>query len=320
MLAMGQERASKIITQCDAAEIRALMAAAETLGDLSEELLESLVDEFEALCDANDGVLESTGALQSIIEEALTPEQKAELSVGPGAAEMALRNSTIWELLDRIKQEDLIDFLLEEHPQVGACVLSKLPTKKSAEIISMIEGQPRQDILAAMMVSRAALPEAIEVLEDILKERFSRSLGVKAETGGGKQLAGMFNELDVELSDNLFEELSEIVQPQRIQMVKSLMFRFGDLPTLDKTDVAKVVDEVPTDIMTIALRDTDLLIRDLVLDSMGQRTRRMMEAELSTPSSNTPEDIKTAQKTVASAVLGLASAGAIKIPEPQIAA
>ena len=43
----------------------------------------------------------------------------------------------------------------------------------------------------------------------------------------------------------------------------------------------------------------------------------MLEAELETASSASAEEIKDAQKEIASTVLNLASAGAITIPEPE---
>jgi len=320
LLVMGKERAAKVIAQCDADEIRSLMAASNTLKHIEEEQLEALVAEFEKACNSNSGMLETSGSLQDIIDEALTPEQKEALSVGPGAAEMALRSTSIWDLMDQISQDDLIEFLLTENQQISAFILSNLPSKKSAEIVGLLEPEIRQGILASMITSRTAIPEAVNMIEDVLKERFSRSIGVKADSGGSKRLAGMFNELDSDLSDNLFEELAEVVKPQNLQKVKSLMFRFEDIPTLDKTDIAKIVDEVDQETMTNALRDAQPLILDLILGSMGQRTRRMMESELSSPTTIPPETIKAARKSVSSAVLGLASLGVITIPEADVAA
>jgi len=321
LVAMGKERAGKIIAQCSPDEVRSLMVASEGLKNIPEMQLEELVDEFENAMGANLGMLESAGSLQAIIEDSLTPEQKSALNQGPKAAEMALRNASIWELLDRVDQDDLIEFLCEENQQVSAYVLSRLPAKKSAELISLLEGETRQAILVAMISSRPAVTDAVKMLEQVVTERFARVIGLGGNSGGSqKSIAGVFNELDSELSDNLFEELADVVNPHHLQSVKSFMFRFEDLINLEKSDVAKVVDEIPQDLLMLSMRDATPELTDLILNSLGQRTRRMVEAELKTPSTASDEDIKIAKKEIASLVLGLSSNGTIKIPEPDLAA
>ena len=158
------------------------------------------------------------------------------------------------------------------------------------------------------------------MIEKVVTDRFSRAISAKTDKGGHKRVAGMLNELDQEMSENLFTQLEAVVPEEQLRSVKSMMFRFEDLTCLDKTDLAKVFDAVPTELTTLALRGANDLLKTAVLESLGQRTARMMEADLQTPSNATEEEIKTAQKQIASQVLMLSSDGTITIPEADIAA
>ena len=320
LVAMGNERAGKIIGKFNAKEVRALMSASETLGDISEEILEQLVDEFESACESQKTMIKSSGALQSIIEQSLTDEQKEALSQGPDAAKIALRTKSIWEMIDGVNEEDFMEFLISENENSAAFILSKIAPKRSAEIISKLEGDPQKLIVAAMISSRPPLQDAVEMIEKVVTDRFSRAISAKTDKGGHKRVAGMLNELDQEMSENLFTQLEAVVPEEQLRSVKSMMFRFEDLTCLDKTDLAKVFDAVPTELTTLALRGANDLLKTAVLESLGQRTARMMEADLQTPSNATEEEIKTAQKQIASQVLMLSSDGTITIPEADIAA
>ena len=96
-----------------------------------------------------------------------------------------------------------------------------------------------------------------------------------------------------------------------------MMFRFEDIISLDKASRSALFDQVSTEVTTLALRKAEPDLIEAVLAALGQRTRRMLEAELETASSASAEEIKDAQKEIASTVLNLASAGAITIPEPE---
>ena len=129
-------------------------------------------------------------------------------------------------------------------------------------------------------------------------------------------VAGMLNELDRDMTDSLFADLADVVKPNSLQSVKSMMFRFEDIISLDKAARSIVFDQVSTDATTLALRGAEPDLIESVLSCLGQRTRRMLEAELETASSASGEDIKEAQKQIAGTVLDLASAGTITIPAP----
>ena len=73
------------------ADVKALMLASEQMEDVSQETLDALVDEFEEECSRGPGLVDSSATLQNLIEESVTPEQRAFLEEGPQATEIALK-------------------------------------------------------------------------------------------------------------------------------------------------------------------------------------------------------------------------------------
>lgn len=320
LAALGQERAAKILGHFEPEEIRALMVASKELNNVPQELLEILVEQFEGDFSSGIGLLNSSKTIQSIIEETLTPEQMEELRSGPQAVDLSLNTRSIWEIMNEVEDEALIEFLISENAQVAGYVLTRLDAKKSAAIVSLLDQGQRKDIVSGMISSRAPAAEALDMLEGLLKETFGRSAGMKKDNSGQRVIAGIFNELEQELSDQLFDELGDAVQAQKLQSLKSMMFRFEDISLLDNAARSTIFDQIPTELVTLALREAKPELTELILVSLGQRTRRMLEQELKTPTSATSDDIRAAQKEIASTVLNLASAGSLVIPEPELAA
>lgn len=314
---MNKEQAAKILSHFRPEDVKSLILASENLQDLAQETLDELVDEFEQECSRGPGLVDSSSAIQNLIEEALTPEQMASLQEGPNAAEMALKKKSIWELMDKIDDKGLIDFFSTENSDVAGYVLTRLPSKRAASLIAEIPPEIRSGVVAGMITTRPANTDAVDMLEELLKSRFGRAISAGKSSGTQRMVAGMLNELDRDMTDSLFEDLANVVQPTSLKTVKSLMFRFEDLVALDKAALATLFDQVATDVTTLALRKAEPDLIEAVLTALGARTRRMLEAELAIPNSASPDDIKDAQKSIASTVLNLASAGSITIPSPE---
>ncbi|MGI9355223.1 MAG: FliG C-terminal domain-containing protein [Rhizobiaceae bacterium] len=320
LIALGKDRASRLLTHFQPDEVRALLVASKKIEGVSKDLFADLVEQFEQELSERSGIIDTSSEMRAIIEEALTPEEVAELGDSDNEADLQLGGRTIWEVIEDVEDDELLKFLTNENTQASAYVLSKLSSKKSANLISRLEGDDRNQILSSMIASREASPLAVEMLESLLRESFGRSSGGEDAVNGQRRVASIFNELDQELSDGLFDELAGAVHEKKLKSLKSMMFRFEDVGSLDSTELSNLFDQMPTEIVTMALREVAPELKELILGSVGQRTRRMMEAELGTPSSADPADIKAAQKQIASTVLELSSAGRIKLPEPDIAA
>ena len=320
LVALGRERAAKLLEHFQQEEIRTLLLITKELENIPQQVLNDLVEEFEADYQTGAGLMDSSSTMQSIIEDALTPEQLADLKKGEDVVEIALQTKSAWEILEEVDNGELLDFLTVENPQISAFVLSKIRPNKSAEIVSELDSEARKRIVSSMISSRSVLPEAVEMLELILKEKFGRSIGRDKGIGSQRLVAGIMNELDQEVSESLFSELADTVQQDALQSVKSMMFRFADIVVLDAPARAAIFDQVATEVTTLALQEATPELTEAVLSTLGQRTRRMMESELGNASTVSPEDIKEAQKQVTSTILQLAADGAITLPAPELAA
>ena len=100
--------------------------------------------------------------------------------------------------------------------------------------------------------------------------------------------------------------------PRAAEILKKSMFRFSEILGLTKETRSVIFDGVEPDVIVPALQGSDDKMKEVVLDVLSQRNRRMIEAELARASA-AEDAIQAAQRQIASIALGLAKEGKISL-------
>ncbi len=108
--------------------------------------------------------------------------------------------------------------------------------------------------------------------------------------------------------------LSSIAEAKPVDAaaLRSKMFSFNDIIDLPTKSRSILLDRVPTEQLTMALRGTESLFRDTVLATLGARARRLIENELNSDGGS-PKEIATARRAISTLVLQLSSLGEIEL-------
>ena len=127
------------------------------------------------------------------------------------------------------------------------------------------------------------------------------------------RVAGIINQMEREQVEDVLQTI-EASEPVLAQQLKKLLFSFEDIPKLSERARAILFDQVATETLILALRGAEEAIKAAILPALGARTRRMVEAELSSSDSRPPpRDILRAQRLIAETVLKLSEQGTIEM-------
>jgi flagellar motor switch protein FliG len=319
LVALGKPRASQLLKYFKDDEKRALIQAAKSLTAIEQSDLDKLVKEFEAEFTRGAGLIDSSEIMEEILTEALTPEEVQTLSNPAPAPSPPPAPPSAWDMLENADPAKIVAFLGSENLQAGAFVLSRLPSEKSASVIAGLDRTARAAILTRMISMGAVLPAAVEILEKRLREVFGA--GEKADSGAGQaQVASILNQLDKKATEEVMSDLSTSIESGRVSAVRSMLFRFEDIVRLDDSARAAVFDQVPANVLTLALRDAAPEILETALSAIGQRTRRMIENDLKTPGGAKTRDIMDAQRKIVAMIMRLSTEGRIALPSTDLAA
>ena len=133
LLAVGKENASKILSQLDDEEIRAIARSASDLGAVPQAILDSIADEFVIKVTIDGGLRGSSEHVERMLSE-IMPQQQVRQIMADVRARM---NEAVWPRLVELPAHLLAQFLNKEHPQVITYVLSKASASLSAEVVAL---------------------------------------------------------------------------------------------------------------------------------------------------------------------------------------
>lgn len=312
LVAMGKGRASQLLKFFKSEELRVMIDAAHTLKNIPQPDLEELVKEFESEFTIGAGLMDSAESMEKILSEALTDEEMyaiTGMNSDPGPAEPAL---SVWEMLPKVDIDELNAFFSNESPQLCAVVLSRLDSRTAAKLIENLEPGLRKATVARLISSKPVPDNVIQSVEKRLDEAFKLTDTSSGSGEGVTRLAEILNEMKKDVSDDLLEQLTPVVGEKKVEGVKSRLFRFEDLPNISKEARTLLCDGLSTEVLTLALREADEDLKETVLSSISQRTRRMIESELSAGKAR-QTDIEQARKSIAALALRMAAEGRIEL-------
>jgi flagellar motor switch protein FliG len=312
LLAMGRPVAGRLLKYITQAELQAIIHSAQRLRMIPPHELIDLVNEFEDLFTEGAGLMDNAKAIEDILEEGLTPEEVDGL-LGRRAAFEAYEAS-IWDQVENADPAFVAKYLINEHPQTIAYVLSMIPSSAGARVLMEMPERRRADILNRTVALKDVSPKAAQIIEDRIRE-ILRDLDQEQNSTGTVKAAELMNELEKGDVDTLLESL-EILSQEAAKKVRPRIFLFDDLLIMPQKSRVLLFNDISGDVITMALRGSAMDIREAVLSSIGARQRRMIESDLAAPDTGaSPRAIAVARRSVAQEAIRLAAAGQIQLKE-----
>jgi flagellar motor switch protein FliG len=307
LLALGKVRAAKLLKRFDADDLKLLSRSVSDLRPISPGDLEALVEEFGQKFASGVNFLGTAEEVKSLLSGVMTEEQMA--TDAPAAVPTA--NRTVWEGVSRAKVDVLRAYLIKEHPQTVALILSRIDSEAAAKAISSFPPEYRAGVMCRMLAIKGVSNDALGVLERSLSEDLVASAKPTSHMG----IADILNRLEKPQTEAVLKSLAE-VRPDDAKALKGLLFTFEDLITLPQAARTTILDQVPIDRLVLALKGTESAFQAAILSSLTSRSKRMVEAELQGGAAAPPREIAEARRGIVDTVLKMAAKGTIELRPP----
>ncbi|CAN7538028.1 flagellar motor switch protein FliG [Pararhizobium sp. LjRoot235] len=317
LLAMGKPIAGKLLKFFTQSELQGIIASAQSLRSIPPHELEILVNEFEDLFTEGAGLMDNAKAIEGILEEGLTPDEVDGL-LGRRTA-FAAYEANIWDRLQDSDPVYVAEHLGKEHPQTIAYVLSMMPSTFGAKVLLQLPESSRADIINRAVNMKNVSPKAAQIIETRVME-LMRDLDADRNSAGSIKIAEVMNELEKTQVDTLLASLASI-NTESVKKVRPKIFLFDDVLYMPQRSRVQLFNDVSSDIITMALRGSNMELRESVLAAIGARQRRMIESDLAAGDTGiNPRDIAIARRSITQEAIRLAASGQIELKEKEAAA
>jgi flagellar motor switch protein FliG len=312
LLAMGRDAAASVLQRFDPREIRIVTRAAAELRPISASELESIIEEFAEQFSGGANILGTIGGLETVLKDVLPPEQVSQIM----SDLLGDSSRSIWDRVSSVSENYLASYLMKEHPQTAALILSKIKPGSAAKAMSQLPSASRNELLRRVLSLKPIVDESMRIIERTLHEdltlNFARNLGADTYT----RVADIINKMERGHIEEILKSLSE-KRPKSAEVLKELLFTFDDLVNLTQRGRTAVFDQVPIDRIVVALKGTDRSFRDLILSSLASRARRLVEHELASGEASPQRDVLEARRVITDLALEMAERGEIELNPEQ---
>lgn len=309
LLALGKEKAAQVLKRFDGDELRQITRSAADLRPVTASDLDTLVEEFAKKFATGIKFVGTAKELENLLGAVMTEDEIAEVKSGE-----TVKEEPVWDLVSKVKEDALRSFLMKEHPQTAALILSRIDSGTAAKIIGSYPGELRNELLCRMLANGTVVEEAVAAIETVLRQEL---VAAPADSGldAHASIANILNKLDKTQSDEVLKTLAA-VRPDDAEALKSMLFSFDDLVRLSPSVRTVVFDQVPIERVVLALRGVDAEFQSTILSSLASRSRRMVEAELQNGGAGTPREVAEARRLIVDIVLKMAARGEIDLKAP----
>ncbi|MGH7504330.1 MAG: flagellar motor switch protein FliG [Longimicrobiales bacterium] len=311
LMAMGAEPAAAVTKGLTPAELEEITYEIARTHQVSADVLAAVVEEWGQLETALHSIAEGgVEYARQILEQTIGPQKAAAMLK---RIEGQLRESAGFYNLRNADPAQVTGLVRNEHPQTVALLLAHLEPDQTASVLKELPTKLGGEVLYRLAKMEKVLPEVLQVLERCYGAESTVSISRDlTEAGGLEAVANVLNLMTGSVEKELLEHLAW--QDQELcEAIKNLMFVFEDILSLDDRAVQRLLRDVQTKELALALKAASEPLKTRIFSLLSQRAADALREEIEFLGPVRLRDVEQAQATVVKLVRALEESGEIVI-------
>ncbi len=308
LLSLDEEIARPIVEELDEADIKKLRSVASAMRIVPKDAVERTFREF--LEKSETEVAVPRGGLRYL-------RRLSAGAIGEDRARAVFEESggvtSPLARLEAAAPDDVASLLANEPPQLAAAVLSMLSPAVAAEILGAFEDDHKGSVVKYMSRMKELPASVIDDVASALAAQLPDADGAALVTVDGVAKAAELLNASSKRATSTVLAMLEVEDPELASAVKLAMFTFEDLVRLDSRSMRTLLREVPTDRLTIALRNAPANVVDAIFAGLSQRAADLIRDDLANMGHVRKADVEAARREVVDAALTLEADGKLSL-------
>jgi flagellar motor switch protein FliG len=276
LMSLPEQQAAQLLGKLDPKQVEMVSIEIAKMGGISGEEQETAIQEF---ANANPAALTGkAGGLdvaKSLVEQALGKAAGATLENVRQSIE-----ALPFGFLQKVDSQNLLTFIIDEHPQTIALILCHLHPTQASDIISGLPAERQLSVIRRIATMGQTSPEIIDEVEKGLEHRMASVMSQQFENAGGVQaVAEILNVIDRATERSLLENLTQ-EDPDLVEEIRRLMFVFEDITQLGNKEIQVLLKNVDNTQWAMALKGASEELKNKILQNMSKRACDMLREEM----------------------------------------
>ncbi|HEY9552514.1 flagellar motor switch protein FliG [Allosphingosinicella sp.] len=308
LMLLGDEEAADVLSRLEPDDVQSLGSAMFGVADVSEEQVENVFDLFLDRAKARTTIgFGATPRIRAVMQHALGEERAATMlaRITPPARSRAF-NALRW-----MDAKTIAALVENEHPQIAALVLAHLDAAIAADVLQLLPADMQSDVIYRVATLGEVTSEALDELERILAEQATRPSSSPAPLRGGtSEAAKIMNNTRPGTDQRIIKAVAK-VDKRLAQTIEEEMFVFDNLNELDDKNLGILLRNVENDVLVVALKGANEVLRDRMYGCMSQRAAQSVQDDIEERGPMRLAEVLDAQRDMLAIARRLADAGTI---------
>ena len=309
LMSLPDDKAGAVMGKLDAKQVEAVSIQIAKLGPVTSEEQENVIYDF---ADANPNNLGlqagSIDRAKALVEKALGKNASSTLDNVRQSIE-----ALPFGFLKKVDSQNLLTFIVDEHPQTIALILSHLHPSYGAEVLAGLPSESQQSVIRRIANMGQTNPDVIEEVDWGLENRMQSVMSESYESAGGVQsVAEILNVTERSTERTLLENLAQ-EDPDLVEEIRRLMFVFEDIAKLTDKDIQSVVKNVETSQWAMALKGASEELKENILGNMSKRASDILSEEIVFLGPVRLSDVESVQQQIVDVVRKLEDTGELNL-------
>ena len=310
LMTIGEDRAAEVFTHLSTREVQHLSGAMANMKQVSHQDLMEILKEFEIASEQYAALsVNASDYLRSVLIKALGEERASSLLEDL----LESRETTSgMETLNFMEPQSAADLIQEEHPQIIATILVHLKRAQAADILALFDEKLRNDVMLRIATFGGVQPAALAELTEVLNGLLDGQNLKRSKMGGIRTAAEIINLMKAQQEEAVIDHVREF-DGELAQKIIDEMFLFENLIDVDDRSIQRLLQEVESESLLLALKGSEEPLREKFLRNMSQRAAEILRDDLVTRGPVRMSQVENEQKAILLIVRRLADSGEIVI-------
>ncbi len=311
LLGVGEETATQIMRHLSAKEVQQVGEAMAGISGLTNNDVSGVLAKFcTEASEINPLAVTAPEFTKRVMTSALG-EGRAK-SILSRVLEKPEEHSGV-DALHWMAAEAIAEVLVEEHPQIAATVLTQLEDDHAAEVLALFPEALQKDLILRIARMQELDPRAMEELDRVMSSQLGKlQKSPPRKVEGINNAAAILNATSSSLEKVLLESLQSTDQDLGDE-VKEKMFVFDNLMSLDDRGFQRLIREIATESLVVALKGVDAVLQQRFFDNMSERAADILKDDMDAKGPVKVSEVEAAQKQILITAQTLADEGELML-------
>ncbi len=304
---IGEEATVKIFQHLPKHIVEQISTAITQITSIDKDTSLAVLDEFH-LYTRSKGFISSGGFdyARDILYKSLGKGEADDVLAKLSRMKLAAQS---FSYLDAINPKQLSDFIKDESPQTIAVILSHMEAPGAADVLEQLDEDVKVKVTMQMATIKDVSPDVVRTISVVLEKKLESLLSSIVDVGGVKVVADMLNRLGPK-SQDILKNING-VDTTLATKIKENMFVFEDLLNLESEYVMKILQNVETADVAVAMKNSTEEDLEKITGAMSSRASDRFKEEYEMLNKVKIKDIEAAQRKMLDVAQKLIEEGVI---------